>query len=354
MELPRKFWEDLLAGGIAGAASRTFVSPLERIKIIYQIQTDVVPNVSLNRHQRGVWSALKNIFRTEGFAGYYKGNGTNVLRITPYSAVQYAAYETYKSWYFRLVNQFNPSGPPTAFSDIGRFISGAMAGITSVSLTYPLDLIRTRLTLSETRPKANGSLIWRCALEIVREEGGVRSLYRGLAPSLLGIAPYVAINFTSYEYLKIKLLTLLCRLKSANYISPFVKNNPYFNPNISEAESLAVFYAPPISMTSTSQAFRYELSNVAVMVCGGVAGAIAQSITYPLDMLRRRFQVHASSQISYRYTGLFDAVRTIYKEEGLFAFYKGMWPNLLKVVPTMAVSFLTYEASKKYFSLTTL
>ena len=88
------FVKNLAAGGIAGAVSRTIVSPLERLKILYQ--------VSLKDNPTPIIKSLANIYKHEGFLGYFKGNGTNIIRIIPYSAAQFAAYEQVKE-----VNKFN-------------------------------------------------------------------------------------------------------------------------------------------------------------------------------------------------------------------------------------------------------
>lgn len=124
----------LVAGGIAGAVSRTSVSPFERLKILYQIQTE---NEINKKRFKGIVPSLVKIWKEEGFLGYYKGNGTNVLRIVPYMAVQFAAYEEYK----KLLGISDGEHSP-----IWRLCAGAMAGITSVTVTYPLDLVRTRLS----------------------------------------------------------------------------------------------------------------------------------------------------------------------------------------------------------------
>ena len=83
----------LVAGGVAGAISRTTVSPLERMKILYQLQTETVKH---ERRFQGIIPSLIRIGREEGVVGYFKGNGTNVVRIIPYVAVQFAAYEEFK------------------------------------------------------------------------------------------------------------------------------------------------------------------------------------------------------------------------------------------------------------------
>lgn len=103
--LTKEFWKgqftalwlkQFLAGGIAGAISRTVTSPLERMKILFQIQASGPANYT------GVWGTAKKIWQEEGWRGGFRGNGTNVIRIVPYSAVQFAAYEKYK----RVINWF--------------------------------------------------------------------------------------------------------------------------------------------------------------------------------------------------------------------------------------------------------
>lgn len=85
-----------VAGGVAGAVSRTVVSPLERLKILFQIQS-----VGREEYKMSVPKALAKMWREEGWRGFMAGNGTNCIRIVPYSAVQFSAYNVYK----RVSNQ---------------------------------------------------------------------------------------------------------------------------------------------------------------------------------------------------------------------------------------------------------
>ena len=80
-----------LAGGVAGAVSRTVVSPLERLKILFQIQS-----VGRNEYKLSVGKGLAKMWRDEGWRGFMRGNGTNCIRIVPYSAVQFGSYNFYK------------------------------------------------------------------------------------------------------------------------------------------------------------------------------------------------------------------------------------------------------------------
>jgi solute carrier family 25 phosphate transporter 23/24/25/41 len=79
------------AGGVAGAVSRTVVSPLERLKILYQVQS-----VGREEYKLSVGKGLMKMWKEEGWRGFMRGNGTNCVRIVPYSAVQFGSYNFYK------------------------------------------------------------------------------------------------------------------------------------------------------------------------------------------------------------------------------------------------------------------
>ncbi|KAI9294485.1 mitochondrial carrier [Neoconidiobolus thromboides FSU 785] len=308
----------LVAGGIAGGVSRTVVSPFERMKILFQVQGNNTMGYN------SVWGTLSKIWREEGFVGFMRGNGTNVIRIVPYSAVQFASYEKFK------LLLLAPGA--SELDTTRRLTAGALAGITSVIFTYPLDVVRTRLSIqsinipvtktSNTTPKPVSASnvispvrthttkttnpqklpgIWGTLTSMYMKEGGVRALYQGLGPTLMGVAPYVALNFQSYEVLR-------------------------------------AYFTPP-GETSPS--------GVSKLICGALAGTIAQTFTYPLDVLRRRMQVNGlSDMLGYKYRNTWHAVTEIVKSEGIKGLYKGMIPNYLKVAPAIGVSFYTYEICK--------
>lgn len=80
-----------IAGGFAGAVSRTVVSPLERLKILFQVQS-----AGREAYKMSIWKALAKMWKEEGMKGFMAGNGTNCIRIVPYSAVQFGAFNLYK------------------------------------------------------------------------------------------------------------------------------------------------------------------------------------------------------------------------------------------------------------------
>jgi solute carrier family 25 (mitochondrial phosphate transporter), member 23/24/25/41 len=85
------------------------------------------------------WGAFKYMAKNEGMQGFMKGNGVNVLRIAPFSAFEFYFYELYK-------NKFMPADNPD--SKLGKLMCGGLTGMTASTLTYPLDLIRTHLSLA--------------------------------------------------------------------------------------------------------------------------------------------------------------------------------------------------------------
>lgn len=71
-------------------------------------------------------------------------------------------------------------------------------------------------------------------------------------------------------------------------------------------------------------------------------------LTLDSDVLRRRFQINTMSGMGYQYKGIFDAVKVIIAQEGIKGMYKGIVPNLLKVAPSMASSWLSFEMTRDF------
>ncbi|GFH30111.1 uncharacterized protein HaLaN_28898, partial [Haematococcus lacustris] len=184
--------KSLVAGGIAGGLSRTAVAPLERMKILMQVQGN-------NKLYHSTWSGLVHIAKSEGLRGLMKGNGANCLRIIPNSAVKFFTYEhlSREVLHHRRSLQ-DGEGEMTPFL---RLLAGAGAGIIAMSATYPLDMVRGRLTIQHGA-SAQYKGIWHAANMIVKQEGP-GALYKGWLPSVIGVVPYVGLNFAVYETLKV-------------------------------------------------------------------------------------------------------------------------------------------------------
>ena len=124
----------LLAGGIAGVVSRTSVAPLERVKILFQVQ-GLSSQGAPPRHT-SVARSITSIARAEGVGGLWRGNGANCVRVFPSSACQFWAYAELKR---RMFGGREP-GPHE------RLVAGGLAGAAAQTITYPLDFIRARLS----------------------------------------------------------------------------------------------------------------------------------------------------------------------------------------------------------------
>ncbi|EFA08338.1 solute carrier family 25 member 16 [Tribolium castaneum] len=297
--------KNLLAGGIAGMVSKTTVAPLDRIKILLQAH---------NKHHEchGVFSGLRHIIKTESPWAMYKGNGAQMLRIFPYAATQFTSFEIYKRY---LDGVFGST------SHIDKFIAGAGAGLTAVTLTYPLDTIRARLAFQISGEHVYTGIA-HAATTIFKEEGGTRALYRGFVPTLMGMVPYAGLSFYCFEYLKYGCMKYLPKLTC----NPCEKNTG------------GLVLAMP-----------------AKLICGGLAGAVAQSVSYPLDVTRRRMQLALMNPHTEKFAkGMLNTLRLIYNENGVLkGWYRGMSINYLRAIPMVAVSFTTYETCKQVLNLDT-
>ncbi|KAF2291221.1 hypothetical protein GH714_020727 [Hevea brasiliensis] len=290
--------------------SRTAVAPLERLKILLQVQNP--RNIKYN----GTIQGLKYIWRTEGFRGLFKGNGTNCARIVPNSAVKFFSYEEASKGILWLYQQ-KTGNEDAQLTPLLRLGAGACAGIIAMSATYPMDMVRGRLTVQTDKSPYQYRGMFHALSTVLREEGP-RALYKGWLPSVIGVIPYVGLNFAVYESLKDWLVK-----------------------------------AKPFGLVQDS-----DLSVTTRLACGAAAGTVGQTVAYPLDVIRRRMQMvgwkdaasivtgDGRSKAPLEYTGMIDAFRKTVRYEGFGALYKGLVPNSVKVVPSIAIAFVTYEVVK--------
>lgn len=289
----------LLAGGIAGAFSKTCTAPMARLTILFQVQgmhTDVAVLSKPSILQEGL-----RIVNEEGFRAFWKGNMVTVVHRLPYSAVNFYAYEHYKRL-FKSIPGFDTHARSKGKDAIVHFTCGGLAGITAAAASYPLDLVRTRLAAQRNAIYYRG--IWHALSTICKDEG-VFGLYKGLGATLLGVGPSLAISFTVYE-----------------------------------------------SLQSLWRCQRPNDSTVAVgLACGAVSGIASSTATFPLDLVRRRMQLEGAAGRARVYnTGLAGAFRHILHEESIRGLYRGILPEFYKVVPGYGIVFMTYETLKKLLS----
>ncbi|BAF11581.1 uncharacterized protein [Oryza sativa Japonica Group] len=284
----------LLAGGVAGAVSKTCTAPLARLTILFQVQ-GMHSDVATMR-KTSIWREASRIVYEEGFRAFWKGNLVTIAHRLPYSSISFYTYERYKNL-LQMIPGLDRNGGFGA--DVGvRLIGGGLSGITAASMTYPLDLVRTRLAAQTNTAYYRG--ISHALYAICRDEG-VKGLYKGLGATLLGVGPSIAISFCVYETLR----------------SHWQIERPYDSPVL-------------ISLA-----------------CGSLSGIASSTITFPLDLVRRRMQLEGAAGRARVYqTGLFGTFGHIVRTESLRGLYRGILPEYCKVVPSVGIVFMTYETLK--------
>lgn len=271
----KSFMMNFLAGGVSAAVSKTIVAPIERVKLLLQVQY-ANPNIPKEQQYNGIGDCFSRVVAEQGVFSLWRGNLANVIRYFPTQALNFACKDTYKKW----LCPYNPKTEPVKFF-MGNMASGGAAGATSLCVVYPLDFARTRLAAdvgdAEGRREFNGLVD---CLKKIAQKDGVQGLYQGFGISVVGIIFYRASYFGLFDTGKAVLLG--------------------DKPNIM---------------------FVFALGQI-VTVSAGI-------ISYPLDTVRRRLMMTSGSKEKL-YNGTMDCFAKIYQNEGGKAFFKGCLSNVIR------------------------
>uniref|UniRef100_A0A672JCB0 Calcium-binding mitochondrial carrier protein SCaMC-1-like n=1 Tax=Salarias fasciatus TaxID=181472 RepID=A0A672JCB0_SALFA len=273
------WWKQLAAGAVAGAVSRTGTAPLDRMKVFLQVHASKSNKISLV-------GGFKDMIKEGGLSSLWRGNGINVLKIAPETAIKFMAYEQYKKML---------ASEPGKVKTHERFLAGSLAGATAQTAIYPMEVLKTRLTLRKT---GQYSGIFDCAKKILKKEG-VKAFYKGYLPNILGIIPYAGIDLAVYESLK------------NLWLSHYAKDTA--NPGI-----------------------------LVLLGCGTLSSTCGQLASYPLALVRTRMQAQASLEGSEQLP-MTKLVKNILEKDGFFGLYRGILPNFMKVLPAVSISYVVYE-----------
>jgi len=274
----------MACGGAAGMVAKTVVAPLERAKLLAQVGAS-----------RGLAATLSKVVAAEGLAGLWAGNGANLLRVFPSKGIVFASNDFFRP---RLA-KWAGRGPGEPVGAGVAFCAGALSGLCASGSTYPLDLVRGRISGQLGSSKYRG--VVQVVAVTVREEG-LRGLYRGILPTLVGALPYEGCKFGTVGLLE--------------WLSP-----------------------APEGTTKREQVLRKVGQ-------GAAGGAVAGLATYPNDTVRRLLQLQGTGS-GHAYTGYFDCAAVTYREGGVPRFYRGLATNLVRMVPNTAIQFGTYEFLKQ-------
>lgn len=326
--------------------AKTVVAPLDRVKILFQASNPQFAKYTGS--WAGLAAAIRDIKRYEGTRGLFKGHSATLLRIFPYAAIKFLAYEQIRAIVIPSHDK------ETAFR---RLISGSMAGITSVFFTYPLELVRVRLAF-ETKQSSRSSLRDICrqiynehvmppstgaaatpqapsstvaAAETVSSavnsavpRSGLANFYRGFAPTILGMLPYAGMSFLTHDT-----------------VGDWLRD-----PSVARYTTIPDSHATPSNKSSR----RPQLTAAAELFSGAIAGLVSQTSSYPLEVIRRRMQVGGAVGDGTRF-GIVETGRKIWLERGFRGFWVGLTIGYMKVVPMAATAFFVYERLKWALSI---
>ncbi|KAI3403747.2 LEU5 [Candida oxycetoniae] len=352
-----------IAGGMAGCCAKTLVAPLDRIKILFQTSNPEFIKYRGTFH--GLIDAGKWIWKSDGIRGLYQGHSITLVRIFPYAAIKFVAYEQIRQVLI----------PNDLYETAGRrFMAGSLSGLASVFFTYPLDLVRVRLAF-ETKNLVHlkvhpthysythhhhhsrqnqrpSSKVWEIVKLIYNENPPIRkndpewyritrhflpkgvqkvsNFYRGFAPTILGMIPYAGVSFYTHD--------LLHDALRSKYLAKYT-----VQPQTKRGDSV-------YQKTKSTRESRASLKAHAQLFAGGLAGLFSQTAAYPFEVIRRRMQVGGAIN-NGNFLSFKQTAKLIYKENGFRGFFIGLSIGYMKVVPMVACSFFVYERMKKVLGI---
>jgi len=292
------FLTDFALGGVSGAIAKTCTAPIERVKILIQTQ-DANPRIRSGEIPRytGIVNCFVRVNKEQGFAAFWRGNMTNIIRYFPTQAFNFAFKDTFKN----LFPRYNPN------TDFGKFFlanmaSGGMAGAGSLCIVYPLDYARTRLASDVGVGQRDFNGLFDCLKKTASGEQGIMGLYNGFGVSVLGIIPYRGVYFGLYDSLREK--------------------NPY-----KSDRGIVGFIS------------KFGVAQFTAIMAGYAS--------YPFDTVRRRLQMQSEKpREQWVYKGTVDCLTQIVRNEGLTALFKGAGANALRTVGSALVLVL-YDQFKQ-------
>ncbi|XP_008419012.1 ADP/ATP translocase 3 [Poecilia reticulata] len=288
------FAKDFLAGGLAAAITETAVAPIERVKLLLQIQ-HTSKQITADKQYKGIVDCVVRIPKEQGFLSFWRGNLANVIRYFPTQALNFAFKDKYKKIFLDGVDKHTQFWRYFA----GNLASGGAAGATSLCFVYPLDFARTRLAadVGKAGQEREFKGLGDCLMKIFTSDG-LKGLYQGFNVSVQGIIIYRAAYFGVYD--------------TAKGMLP-------------DPENTHVVVSFMIAQTT----------------------AIAAFVSYPFDTVRRRMMMQSGRKgADIMYTGTLDCWRKIARDEGRKAFFKGAWSNMIRGFCS-AIVLVLYDEIKK-------
>lgn len=308
-------WRDAAAGASAGAFSRTVTAPIERVKLLLQLQHSLETTVS--DRPKSAWQVAISIYQNEGFLSFWRGNLPSVMRVSGSAAINFTMMNYYKEAAVRpflnsqfLTNtQLGPDQLERRRKNVTSLMSGGLAGATSTTILYPIEFLRTRLAADLAKGKHTRNYQFQGlghTFSTILKSDGVLGFYQGYGIALFGGIFYRILFLGGYDVLK----------------SETERRN--------QQESVE---------GSLSLGQRIGIAQVISLGAG--------TLSYPLDSVRRRLMMQAGKpRAERRYRHSIDCIRQVAQYEGMRGFFLGLGPNILRSV-SGALLLVAYDAFRE-------
>ena len=320
---------------------------------------------SYHRIYNGSIDCIRRMVNEEGIRSLWRGLTATLLMSTPSNIIYFTAYDTLRNHLLNYSSKLSTESASTLMS-LTPILAGCTARSMSTVLVSPIELIRTRSQASTT---ANASILDQLKQEINR--GGVKSLFRGLIPSLCRDVPFSAIYWSSYERLKLKIYNHLVHHRQQS-----LPHSPSSHHDTSD-------HTINSGVGTVDAQDHYRMFVVSSFISGSLSGMLAATITHPFDLIKTRRQIDMcelpasqyehvntlinrfkdmktplssassiplpaspspSSSLSSKSTR--SLLKNIVKTEGLPGLYSGLTPRIIKIAPACAIMISSYEAAK--------
>ena len=289
-------FDHLISGLTAGSVSTLLLHPFDLIKTRLQASPTTQPAIPLPPSTSSI-ALLRAIVRDEGVRALWKGISPNFIGNTIAWGSYFFLYNSFKQRYQQLTRR-------QQLSAVDYLACAALSGTCVAALTNPVWVVKTRMFL-DARTMAESEQRLLPALGRLWREEGVRGLYRGFVPSVLGVS-HGAVQFMTYEMAKQRLLDYKRRANAA---------------------------ASSVSFT--------PLDTVGLAIASKVTAAVT---TYPYQVIRTQLQ---DKRVQPPLRGTWDAVKHVWAAGGVRGLYRGVMVGTLKVIPSACVVFVVYEETEK-------
>lgn len=347
----------LVAGFLAGTVSRTVTAPLDRIKVLAQegrvhLKPKRHPTVHVPEDPKKKPTSFRqmvvHVYRDGGMKAFWRGNGANCLKAGPelglVFSIRTALMDRCSNWTQGRTDLvpaawFSPEtqrrDPPpwwwyemsTAHRVIAaNFATSAVAGACAQLIVYPLETTKTRIAVA-TSGEYSG--IVDCIAQSYKR-GGVRDFYKGLLANLTGIVPYRGLEIGCFYTLQNYMV--------AKRVATWTKHQ-----NMQPKDVLPDRRDEHERILSTPLSDFSRLGLVEVAGVGMFASVIAQTATYPINLVRTRLQTQGVNGRPSQYKGMAHCFTSIVRTDGFSGLFRGLGANFLKAVPASVLTFVIVD-----------